>query len=113
MNDELISNLKRVLSAKLPESHDGAKSSLGACMQLSEPILTARVNAQYILANKREQARHPKDKEYTDLDRGVMLEAAVSEYMRDYELLRGLETLLAERLNVLNNFLLQIPHGSK
>lgn len=71
-------------------------------MKLREPLLTARVKAQRELATVRFKMRHPKDKEFTDFDRTIMLEGQTEEYMGNYELLKGLEKLLEERLYFLN-----------
>lgn len=113
MNDTLIAEIRTVLSKDLPTQPFTIKSELSACMKLSEPLLSARVTAQTILAEKGFQFRRPKDKEYTDFDRKIMLEGDLAPFMANYELLTGLETLLGERIKVLSSLLLQIPQGSK
>ena len=113
MYELIIADCRRVLNAGVPDTAAGLTSALKGTLRLREQTLSARVEAQRVLATKRELARHPKDKEFTDLDRGVMLEAAVADYAADFELLSGLETLLGERLKVLNSLLLQTEQGSK
>jgi len=64
-------------------------------------LLSIRVERYMKLCKAREQYRHPKDKELTDFDRKTMLEAAVSELQADYELAKGLEELVSERVDLL------------
>jgi hypothetical protein len=53
-----------------------------------------------LLADKKRQALHPKDKDLTELDRNVMLEANVSVIRADYEFLVRLEELAKERIEL-------------
>lgn len=64
-------------------------------------LLSMRVELYKKLCKAREQYRHPKDKELTDFDRKTMLEASVAEIQADYETVRGLETLVGERVDLL------------
>lgn len=64
-------------------------------------LLGLRVEYYTKLCKAREQYRHPKDKELTDFDRKTMLEASVAEIQADYELVRGLEELVGERVDLL------------
>lgn len=103
MYEDLIKRTNEVLQQPIPLTD--FRPALEGCMKLTAPILTARVASQVELYNKRAQARHPKDKELTDFDRNIMLEGMVSEYTSIYETLRGLEVLLAERIDVLKKLL--------
>lgn len=109
--DELISNVRRILNSEVPSTQDGFKSALKGALRLREPLLSARVEAQATLATKQYQYRMPKDKEFTDFDRKIMLEGNVSGYMATYQILTGLETLLTERI-LLYSLLLQTAQGS-
>lgn len=53
-----------------------------------------------LLADKKRQALHPKDKDLTELDRNVMLDANVSVIRQDYEFLLKLEELVRDRLDL-------------
>lgn len=53
-----------------------------------------------LLANKKRQMLHPKDKDLTELDRTVMLDANVSVIRQDYEFLVKLEELVKERIDL-------------
>lgn len=53
-----------------------------------------------LLADKKRQVLHPKDKDLTELDRTVMLEANVSIIRSDYEFLIRLEELVKDRIEL-------------
>lgn len=109
MNDEttgIIASVRHICSADLPTTVEGLKSAVGVCMSLRVPLLEARVASQKELADVRHRMRHPKDlKEFTDWDRNIILEGQVSEYMANYELLRGMEDLLKERVAILDSLI--------
>src|SRR6188508_1708348 len=54
-------------------------------------VVSDRVAAQTRLYNERLRFRHPKDKELTDWDRKLLLDAHTSEVQAEYELLAGME----------------------
>lgn len=73
-------------------------------------LLTLRCQLQRELYEKREQLRmpnykyNPKDKDtprYTDFDRRTMLEAQTAEINERYELVKGLEELVKERVDLI------------
>lgn len=77
---------------------------------VSAPLLELRCKLQKDLYLAREQMRmpnykpDPKDKDtprYTDFDRKTMLEAATAEIQANYELVKGLEELVKERLELI------------
>lgn len=99
MNKELvIGNAKKLLEGFAPL---GLETQVGELEELREPLLSARVDCYKTLCKKREQYRHPKDKEYTDFDRQTMLNAAVADVQAEYELVHGLEKLVAERVELI------------
>lgn len=53
-----------------------------------------------LLTNKRRQVLHPKDKDFTELDRTVMMDANVSVIRQDYEFLVKLEELVRDRIEL-------------
>jgi hypothetical protein len=69
------------------------------------PLLELRCRLQKELFNERDRMRHPKDKELTDLDRTIMLNAMTSELNEKYELARGLEELVKERVAIIKTLL--------
>lgn len=91
-----------ILSKDLPNTPSDTKDALNACMKLTAPILQARCAAQVKWYTERDRLRHPKDlKQFTDLDRTIMLESAVATYQQEYNELKGLEDLLNQRITIL------------
>lgn len=86
------------------------KLQLDSLEALRGSVLSLRVRLNKELVTSREKMRmpnykpDPKDKDtprYTDFDRKIMLDAAVAELEADYELVRGLEELVKERVEVI------------
>lgn len=103
---DLVAQITDILSQDLPTSPDDTKRALNDCMKLTAPLLQARCAAQAKWYTERDRLRHPKDlKQFTDLDRTIMLDSAVAEYQRTYNELKGLEELLNQRITVLTAFL--------
>lgn len=68
---------------------------------LREPLLSLRCRLQKEYYQAREKLRVPKDKEYTDFDRNTMLDAYTAEVREKYELVKGLEELVSERVELI------------
>ena len=81
------------------------KAALKALHAVSVRCLEARISAQTELANRTLQYLHPKDKDLTDMDRKIMLDAHIREYRANYELLSGYEKLLEQRINIIEELL--------
>lgn len=96
---ELFINVKTYLNSDLEP-----KAVVEALLKLREPLLTTRCRLYKELLKAREQYRHPKDKEFTDFDRTTMLEAQVAELQEQYELAKGFENLVKERLELYRAF---------
>ncbi len=103
---EVINIAKEVLS---DTNSTSGTDYLVRLEQLRVPLLTERVEAYQKLVTERERLRMPnyppdsKDKSmprYTDFDRRTMLEAAVADFQAKYELVKGLEELVAQRVEV-------------
>ena len=91
--EELISRVTELLN-RFEDDHEE--------LEILRPgILLARVSAYQTLCKAREQYRHPKDKDLTDFDRKTMLEASVADIQAHYEAAKGLEELVAERIDLL------------
>ena len=69
--------------------------------KLRPGLLALRMSLYAKLCKAREQYRHPKDKDLTDFDRKTMLEASVADIQAHYEAAKGLEELVAERIDLL------------
>jgi len=102
----LKSEISFILSEDLPIVPEDIKTHLSACLKLTKPVMTARCNAQFKLATERDRLRHPKDlKQFTDMDRTIMLDSATAHLSKEYNALKGLEDLLQQRITVLLAFL--------
>lgn len=99
--------VKSLLGQAIPKDHDGMETALRAAEMRYISILSARVAAQAELQTMRLQYRHPKDKEYTDWDRKIMLDAHTSEAQAKYEQLAGIEKALEQRIAVIQALLIQ------
>lgn len=53
-----------------------------------------------VLAEQKNRMLHPKDKDMTELDRNVMLDAHVAVVRQDYEFLCKLEELVKDRIEL-------------
>lgn len=82
------------------ETKPNATTMLTA-LRLQPKILKYRCDIQSELAKEKNRLRMPKDKEYTDFDREIMLNDAVRELQALYELLKGLETQLSQFIEIL------------
>ena len=63
-------------------------------------LLEVRVDWGQMLAEKKSQYLHPKDKNLTELDRKISLNASLANIERDYEFLVGLEKLVEQRIEL-------------
>lgn len=97
-DDEFIESVGNALNIVIEAGLQTTAWALGDCQTR---LLKMRVERFKTLVQKREQYRHPKDKEYTDFDRKTMLEAQVADVQADYELVKGLEDLVMERVELI------------
>lgn len=101
MDKSIIDLVSEELNKDIPIDRSGLISALMVLEKLREPLLKARVAAQTDLYTKRMQYLHPKDKDFTDMDRKVQLDANTNEYQAKADLLLGLEELLKDRYLVI------------
>ena len=106
MEEEALEDARILLREK--PSH----TQLEQLERLREPLLSLRTQLQREVWQKREQYRlpnykpDPKDKDtprYTDFDRRTMLDAQMAELQTKYELVKGLEELVKERIQLILN----------
>lgn len=91
---ELTASTIAILQQDVENTIPALKARLAALLKLTAPILDARCDVQCKLALEKNRLRMPKDKEYTDFDRQIMLDGAVAELQAEYNLLKGLEEQL-------------------
>lgn len=97
MYKDIIQAVSSFLEQELPITEPALEDALRALEELRLPLLKARVEAQTTLTRKRQQYLHPKDRDFTNLDREIMLAANVTSETEIFELLHGLENLLKDR----------------
>lgn len=110
MDKELRGHISALLNEDWEYSTEALKARLTLLELVREPLLLERCRLQRELFEKREQMRVPnykpdkKDKDtprLTDFDRTTQLNAYVAELNEQYEIARGLEELVKERIEVI------------
>jgi len=99
--DEHIASAQEFLSTDIPENPPDQKDDLRASHACYNAIFQHRAEAQRVLLTKRLQYLHPKDPQYTDMDRKIMLEGNTNEEQAKYDLLVGLEKALEQRIEII------------
>jgi hypothetical protein len=100
---DILARVGVLIRDPLPEENLASHLRELEAVRLSVAI--AVVDWMKLLYEKREQFRHPKDKDLTDWDRNTMLHSAVAVIERDYELLKRIETIITERIELGKIFL--------
>jgi hypothetical protein len=97
----VITDAGEFLSQAMPyENTADLRAHLVGLEAVGLRLAKARVEALKTLHDGENKMLYPKDKELTELDRRVKLQAAVSELKRDAEYLIALEELVARRLEL-------------
>lgn len=107
MNETRTDKLLILLDDGLPTSASQLKDRLRETERAYVRAVEARVEAHAELQNARLRYLHPKDKDMTDFDRKVQLEANTSDLQAEYELLAGIEKALEQRISVIQTLLVQ------
>lgn len=103
--DEHIVSTQEFLRADIPTTVPELKDDLRAAHACYNAIFQHRAEAQRALLEKRLQYLHPKDPQYTDMDRKIMLEGNTSDEQAKYDLLLGLEKALEQRIEIIKTLL--------
>ena len=104
-NDERRSRVLALLSEALPKDTQGLMVVLCEAEACFIGIVTARLEAQSKLHSERLRLRHPKDKEYTDWDRKIMLDANTAAEQAEYDLFVAMEKALEQRISIIQTLL--------
>lgn len=94
---QIIRVIGELLRQELP-SGKALTTYLKALENYRYDLAEARVDWLKLLHEKEAQMLHPKDKDFTELDRRTMLHASVAVIRRDYEFLVAIETIVDQRL---------------
>ena len=109
MNDNELDarrlDLRAFLSKRLPDNRIELEVVLRDAESRCIGVLTDQLVSQTTLLLKRQQFIHPKDKDFTDLDRKIQLDSFTSEYQAEFDELAGLEKLLEQRIEVIKTLL--------
>lgn len=106
MQNSYLNDLPKLLpflSVRLSASSDvlDLKRSLCKCELFATSVSLKRANCFMDLQKARYQYLHPKDKDLTDMDRKILLEASTSDLQHSYDTLVALEDALARRIDIL------------
>ena len=97
---EIIRRVGVYLSAVMPTDQKKLVDELVGLEACRFELAKMTAEWHMLLADKKRQVLHPKDKDLTELDRNVMLDANVSVIRSDYEFLVKLEELVKDRIEL-------------
>lgn len=96
---EVIHSVSKYLGEPLPDNAGDLKKHLIGLESTRLKLAKAKVDWHQLLQEKQSQMLHPKDPQFTEMDRKVMLNASVAVIQRDYDYLCTIEQLIEERLS--------------
>lgn len=97
---DIIARIGNYLREPIPIASPEIKTHLTYLEALRYELLEVRVDWQKMLAEKKGQYLHPKDAQFTELDRKTMLNAQLANIERDVTFLLGLEDLINQRIEL-------------
>ena len=101
----IIAEVGKLLREALPTGGEDAEVHILELDALRYPLAEAVTNTMRMLYEKRKQLLWPKDKDVTELDRSIRLNADMAPIERDFALLQKLEVLLKDRIELCIFFL--------
>lgn len=102
---EIIKRVGIYLSNAMPDGKDKLVAHLRGLEATRYKLAEATADWLQLLHEKKNQMLHPKDKELTEMDRRVMLNASIAIIERDYEFLCKLDVLVKDRIELGKLFL--------
>jgi hypothetical protein len=99
---DIIQRTSALLELEIPITESDLENALKDLEMTRKTLLEERVEAQIELTRKRAQYLHPKDRDLTNLDREIMLNAHTTAEVQRFELLKGLEYLVKDRCATLS-----------
>lgn len=97
---DIVSRVGALLREPIRLPDKQRELQLIAIEALSFELLEVRVDWQMLLAEKKSQYLHPKDKDLTEMDRKISLNASLANIERDCSFLTGLEKLVEQRIQL-------------
>jgi len=101
----IIQECAKLLSEPIPPASEDWEGHLIAIQALQYPVAATSSDLLQLLYEKRKQLLWPKDKDLTELDRHVRMNADVAPIDRDYQLLTKIEKLIELRITVIMQLL--------
>lgn len=97
---EIMRRAGMYLRVTMPDAKAKLKEHLRVIEAVRYELAETRADWGKMLAEKKSQYLHPKDKEFTEMDRKIMLNAQLADIERDYEFLCTIELLVKERIDL-------------
>lgn len=104
-NDEHIGHIKALLDKPIPLTTIELQDTLRALCEAHTLTVIDAATAQARLHKKRLQYLHPKDKEMTDFDRKIHLDANTADEQLAYDMLHNLAGTIEIRIAVITTLL--------
>lgn len=96
----IIAKIGKYLGKELPDDKQALIKHIKGLESLRFELLEATVEQHKLVAEMKRKMLHPKDKDYTELDRNVMLDAHIAIIRKDYEFLLNLSELIRDRIEL-------------
>lgn len=98
--NELYKRIGGLTRIPLPKDKNKLGDHLSELVAVQYDVVLEVANWHLKLAEVKQRMLYPKGKEYTELDRNIMLDAHVGVIRKDYELLCKLEELIRDRIEL-------------
>lgn len=96
----IIAKVGRYLGKALPDDREALIKHIKGLEALRFELAEAVAEQHKLVAEMKQRMLHPKDKDYTELDRNVMLDAHISVIRKDYEFLVEIQTIIRDRIDL-------------
>lgn len=93
----ILDKVQDFLQQDIPTDKKSLHSQLNTISKLRLSLVNYNAEAKVQFLKSQEKYRHPKDKNYTDWDRKIMLNDLIATEQKDYELSLSLLELLSDR----------------
>lgn len=97
---EIIRRAGMYLKVAMPDAKAKLTDHLRMLDSVRLDVAETKADWGKLLAEKKNQMLHPKDKDLTDMDRRIMMNASVAVIERDYNFLCDIDRLLGERIDL-------------
>ena len=101
----IIAEAGKLLREHLPNGGEDAEVHIMELDALRYDVAEATADTLRLLYEKRKHVLWPKDKDVTELDRSVRLNADIAPIERDFALLQKIEVLIKDRIELCIFFL--------